>query len=65
MTDKSSPWQWRQPCENGQCVQVASDGDGHVLMRDSGDPDGPRLTFSAESWAEFIAGAKDGEFDTA
>jgi hypothetical protein len=35
------------------------------LMRDSDDPDGPVLAFTAAEWEAFVAGVKDGEFDLA
>jgi hypothetical protein len=34
-----------------------------VLVRDSKDPDGPKLAFTTAEWDAFLAGAKDGEFD--
>jgi hypothetical protein len=33
------------------------------LMRDTKDPDGPVLAFTAAEWEAFVAGVKDGEFD--
>jgi hypothetical protein len=33
------------------------------LMRDSKDPDGPKLAFTHSEWDAFIKGVKDGEFD--
>ena len=47
----------------GQCVEVASNLPGVVAVRDSKDPDGPKLAFTADEWAAFTAGVKDGEFD--
>lgn len=38
---------------------------GGVLVRDSKDPDGPQLRFSAAEWADFTAGVRAGEFDVA
>jgi hypothetical protein len=49
-------------CGNGACVQVAVDGDA-VQVRDSKDPGGPVLEFTADEWAAFLDGAKGGEFD--
>lgn len=49
-------------CSGGDCVETALH-DGHVLVRDSRDPSGPQLRFTAEEWAAFLAGAKAGEFD--
>jgi hypothetical protein len=50
-------------CGGGECVEVGADLDNGVVVRDSKDPDGPRLTFAAASWSAFLAGAKTGEFD--
>jgi hypothetical protein len=33
------------------------------LVRDSKDPDGPKLAFTTAEWDAFTAGVKDGEFD--
>jgi hypothetical protein len=46
----------------GNCVEVARDGD-QVLVRDSKDPAGPVLAFTAGEWAAFAAGVKACEFD--
>ncbi len=46
----------------GQCVEVALTGQA-VCVRDSKDPTGPALILTANGWAAFIQGAKDGEFD--
>jgi hypothetical protein len=34
-----------------------------IQVRDSKDPHGPVLTFTAKEWAAFVGGTKDGEFD--
>jgi hypothetical protein len=47
---------------NGDCVEVASLGDG-VAVRDSKNPDGPRLYFTPSEWEAFRQGVKAGEFD--
>jgi hypothetical protein len=47
---------------NGQCVEAATLADG-VAVRDSKDPLGPILRFTAQEWTAFIQGAKAGEFD--
>ncbi|MCM2577631.1 DUF397 domain-containing protein [Streptomyces meridianus] len=38
----------------GNCVEVAVNS-GQVLVRDSKDRSGPRLSFEADAWAEFVA----------
>ncbi|MBL7498740.1 DUF397 domain-containing protein [Frankia sp. CNm7] len=48
---------------NGACVEVAALPDGGRAVRDSKDPDGPALRFTAAEWAAFLAGIRDGEFD--
>ncbi len=44
----------------GNCLEVA---DGHptaVPVRDSKNPNGPKLVFRATTWAAFVANLKDG-----
>jgi len=41
----------------GQCTEVATVL-GAVLVRDSKDPDGPRLAFGATAWRSFTASVK-------
>jgi len=47
---------WRKPsrCASNECAEVGQDGTV-VGVRDSQDPDGPVLTFSAAAWAAFLA----------
>ena len=47
---------------NGNCAEVAKNR-GHVLVRDSKDPDGPRLSFLPGEWHAFLDGVRNGEFD--
>jgi hypothetical protein len=57
---------WRKSTRSGpltdNCVEVAFI-EGGVAVRDSKDPDGPVLRFTADEWTAFVGGAKDGEFD--
>jgi hypothetical protein len=55
---------WRKSSRSGAngCVEVAVVGD-RVAVRDSKDPGGPVLLFSAHEWAAFLGGVHDGEFD--
>jgi hypothetical protein len=45
------------------CVEVGVDPCGPVLVRDSKDPSGPVLSFTAAEWDAFAAGMAAGEFD--
>jgi len=47
-------------CDNR--VEVAF-VDEAIAVRDSKNPDGPALIFTAAEWDAFVGGAKDGEFD--
>jgi hypothetical protein len=38
----------------GNCIEVAN-APATVLVRDSKDPDGPRLAFGPHTWAAFAA----------
>jgi hypothetical protein len=48
---------------NGQanCVEVARNLPGIVAVRDSKDPAGPVLVFTADEWAAFMGRMRDGE----
>jgi hypothetical protein len=48
---------------NGACVEVAPLPSA-MAVRDSKDPDGPVLCFSAGSWRLFIADVRTGTFDS-
>ena len=57
------PWRKAQSSVgNGACVELAP-ADGNVALRDSKDPDGPVLIYTAAEWRAFLHGAKGGEFD--
>jgi hypothetical protein len=48
--------QWRKSSRssgNGACVETASLGQS-VAVRDSKNPDGPKLIFPSPAWAAFI-----------
>jgi hypothetical protein len=46
----------------GDCVEVAGNLTGFVLVRDSKDRKGPRLALSDIAWSAFVNGIKQGEF---
>ncbi|MFF0575348.1 DUF397 domain-containing protein [Streptosporangium saharense] len=45
------------------CVEVATNLPGLVAVRDSKDPPGPALAFSASGWDTFVDSVKLGTFD--
>jgi hypothetical protein len=59
--------EWRKSSysgsNGGDCVEVASNLPGVVAVRDSKDPDGPKLMFSPDEWRAFAAGIRGGEFE--
>ena len=73
--DSRATWRKANYSNNGgNCVEVTTTRDTSVashkagedvlyLMRDSKDPAGPALAFTAEEWDAFTKGVKDGEFD--
>ena len=58
--------EWRKSSysgNSGNCVEVAGNLPGIVVVRDSKDPDGPNLIFNPDEWEVFAAGIRGGEFD--
>jgi len=55
---------WRTSSHSGSsdCVEVAVVAGG-MAVRDSKDPEGAVLRFTAAEWRAFLAGVRDGEFD--
>ncbi|GIH66312.1 MULTISPECIES: DUF397 domain-containing protein [Microbispora] len=56
---------WRKSARSGNgdnCVEVADLPGGGAAVRDSKNPDGPKLFFTAGEWQAFLGGVKDGEF---
>ncbi|MEU6711232.1 DUF397 domain-containing protein [Nonomuraea sp. NPDC046802] len=65
MTDLSQA-EFRKSSFSGSgnnCVEVATNLPGVVVMRHSKDPDGPRLVFTVPEFEAFTAGIRAGEFD--
>ena len=52
---------WRKStysgANGGNCIEVAA-ASGGALVRDSKDPDGPRLAFGPQEWRAFAARVK-------
>ncbi|HEX9542982.1 MAG TPA: DUF397 domain-containing protein [Streptosporangiaceae bacterium] len=59
--------EWRKSSRSagngGDCVEVARNLPGAVAVRDSKDPEGPKLVFTPDEWRAFAAGVTAGEFD--
>ncbi|MFD8379332.1 DUF397 domain-containing protein [Streptomyces sp. NPDC059679] len=67
--DASTLAGWRKSSysngEGGECVEVADGIEGIVPVRDSKNPHGPALVFSATGWTSFVSAVKREEFPTA
>ncbi|WP_405840362.1 DUF397 domain-containing protein [Streptomyces platensis] len=63
-TTTDSPRWFKSSYSNngGNCIEVAANIPGAVPVRDSKDPNGPALTFTANGWSSFVAAVKGGEF---
>ncbi|MBO1416997.1 DUF397 domain-containing protein [Streptomyces sp. FH025] len=58
---------WRKSSFSGpdnECIEVADGFSGVLPVRDSKDPRGPSLLFTADAWTAFITGVRAGEFPT-
>jgi hypothetical protein len=54
---------WRKSSHssaNGQCVEVAH-LDQAIAVRDSKNPDAPKLIFTRHDWSAFMRGLKEGD----
>ena len=62
--DGAREMHWRRAarCDTGTCVEVARLDDVY-LIRNSRDPEGVTLTFTALEWQAFAAGIRAGDFD--
>ena len=60
MDDTFTGWRKsRRSAANGACLEVGT-GPAVVAVRDSKDPDGAVLAFSAAAWERFTAAVKRG-----
>jgi hypothetical protein len=57
---------WRKSSRSGSngdaCVEIAAASRG-VAVRDSKNPEGPKLGYTGRDWRTFVDGVKDGAFD--
>jgi hypothetical protein len=49
---------------SGNCVEIAELPDGAIAIRNSRHPAGPALICTQPEFAAFLAGARNGEFDS-
>ena len=60
---------WRKSsysnANGGNCIEVADGFTGVIPVRDSKDPHGPALAFSADAWASFVSAVQADEFPLA
>ncbi|MFF3114649.1 DUF397 domain-containing protein [Kitasatospora sp. NPDC057904] len=49
--------------QGGNCIEVAPGFTGVMPIRDSKDPSGPALVFTADAWQSFITAIRADEFD--
>jgi hypothetical protein len=54
-------WRKSSRCSSSACVEVARVA-GEYLIRDSKDPEGTVLSFSAAEWKAFVEGVAAGDF---
>ena len=61
--------EWRKSSysssNGGQCVEVFGNLPGAVAVRDSKDPEGPKLAFTPDAWKTFARRVKAGDLDLA
>lgn len=60
-TERSS-WRRASFCASNECVEVAPHN-GMIIVRNSREPRGLVLRYTAEEWQSFMRGVKAGEFD--
>lgn len=62
---RASEGRWRKSTRSApqgdNCVEVTRDR--QMLVRDSKNPNGPKLAFSAESWETFLGTVRAGRYD--
>lgn len=53
---------WHRQCDSGACVEIAVQGEA-VMLRSSAAPE-TTLTLTRAEWENFLAGSKEGLFDS-
>ncbi|MEV1320080.1 DUF397 domain-containing protein [Micromonospora arborensis] len=62
MISRYTRWRKSTRSDDGNCVEVASAGDGTVGVRDSKNITGPILEFGPGAWSAFTGGIPAGKF---
>lgn len=67
MSNSGSAPAWRKSRRSSDptiaaCVEIAAIGH-HRAVRDSKNPEGPRLSFSVSEWRTFVTAIKGNEFE--
>jgi hypothetical protein len=55
-------WRRSSHCAHDSCLEVARRG-SEIFVRDSKTSEGPMLAFHQAEWAEFLEGARRGQFN--
>ncbi|MGC4854394.1 DUF397 domain-containing protein [Micromonospora sp. DT4] len=63
MTAQFTGWRKSTRSDDGNCVEVASAGDGTVGVRDSKNSAGPVLAFEPAAWSAFTGSVRAGTFN--
>ena len=50
--------------DGGECIEVASTDKAPVAVRDSKDPNGPKLAFTSSAWQSFVQQARNRKLGT-
>jgi Domain of unknown function (DUF397) len=56
-------WRISSYSNNGTCVEVGCSASDEIAVRDSKNPDGPKLVFGGAAWRAFAGSVKDGRHD--
>jgi len=60
--DEVHQWRKSKRSSSGNCVEVSA-GPQAILLRDSKNPQGAVLSFSRETFQDFLRGVRGEEFD--
>lgn len=66
MGDKAAgepAWHLSKSCDGGNCVEIGTRGES-VLIRSSAAEDRRYIALSRDEWLAFVAGVKDGDFNS-